>query len=244
MAIPHSIESRTVPFNDSWLPRIDTLMSINSSSIQLVWRPSFSLEDVDIDQLSGNFTVSLYVGTRNSVSNKAIVYDVSKLNTSDSITITGLVPDTVYHTCFDSEWYEQKSTIEDNTHRAIPPPKCRLLRTYTTDGTTLNSVPSIGSYSWEQTMTNTGAKAITISASVSSELPYKKRIITVTLSSKMQTKEIETPLESIQFLFDQLDSNSTSYSILVIFSLIDDTNTRTVSNATSGLIYIGGNNGQ
>ncbi|CAF3215203.1 unnamed protein product [Rotaria sp. Silwood2] len=111
---------------------INTLMSINSSSIQLMWRPSSSLQGIDINQLSGNFTVSLYVGTRNNVSNKAVVYDVSKLNTSDSITITGLAPDTVYHTCFDSKWYDQNSTAEDNALRAFPPPKCRLLRTYAT----------------------------------------------------------------------------------------------------------------
>ncbi|CAF4941115.1 unnamed protein product [Rotaria sp. Silwood1] len=130
--VPHLIESRAVPLNDSWLPGINTLMSINSSSIQLVWRPSFSLQGVDIDQLSGNFTVSLYVGTRNNVSNKAVVYDVSKLNTSDSITITGLAPDTVYDACFDSKWCDQNSTAKDSAVRGIPPPKCRLLRTYAT----------------------------------------------------------------------------------------------------------------
>ncbi|CAF3140881.1 unnamed protein product [Rotaria socialis] len=218
-------------------------MSINSSAIQLVWRPSSSLESVDIDQFSGNFTVSLYVGARMHVFNKIVVYDVSKLNTTDSITIAGLAPDTVYHACFDSEWYEQNSTMKDDARRAFPPAKCRLLRTYATDETTLNAVPSVGTYSWKQTVTNTGAKAISINASVSSELPYKKRSISVELNSQIQNKEIEAPLENIQFLFDQLDSNSKSYSILVMFHLNDENNTRSVSNAITGLVSIDNNNG-
>ncbi|CAF1399019.1 unnamed protein product [Rotaria magnacalcarata] len=107
LAILHSTKCNNLPFDDDMLPQIYTLMSINSSAIQLVWRPSSSLESVDIDQFSGNFTVSLYVGTRMHVFNKIVVYDVSKLNTTDLITIAELSPDTVYHACFDSEWYEQ-----------------------------------------------------------------------------------------------------------------------------------------
>ncbi len=112
-----------------------------------------------------------------------------------------------------------------------------------TDETTLNSIPSIGSYSWEQTATNTGAKVITINASVSSELPYKKRAITVSLGSQIQTKKIETPLEDIQFLFDQLDSNSKSYPILITFTLSDENNTQTILNSTTGTVNIHENNG-
>jgi hypothetical protein len=112
-----------------------------------------------------------------------------------------------------------------------------------TDETTLNSIPSIGSCSWEQTATNSGAKSITINASVSSELPYKKRAISVNLGSQTQMKEIETPLEDIQFIFDQLDSNSKSYPILVTFTLTDENNPQTISNATTGTVNIHQNNG-
>jgi hypothetical protein len=132
LAIPYSTKCDTIPFDDDMLPQILTLMSINSSSIQLVWRPSSSLANIDIDQLSGNFTVSLYVGTRIHVFNKVVVYDANKLNTTDSITIAGLAPDTIYHACFGSKWYEQNSTFEDDPRRAIRPHPCRLLRTYAT----------------------------------------------------------------------------------------------------------------
>jgi len=132
LAVPYSSKCHTIPFDGDMLPQILTLMSINSSSIQLVWRPSSSLENIDIDQLSGKFTVSLYVGTRIYVFNKVVIYEASKLNTTDSITITGLVPDTIYHTCFGSKWYEQNSTIEVYPRRVIPPNPCRLLRTYAT----------------------------------------------------------------------------------------------------------------
>lgn len=125
----HSTKNHTIPFDNNWLPVIDTLESLNSSSIKLVWRPSPSLGGVDIDELSGNFTVSLYVASQ-EMFEKVIVYNADKLNTTDSITIAELTPDTAYQSCLRTKWYEQNDTIEVDSPRIFPAPKCRLLRTY------------------------------------------------------------------------------------------------------------------
>lgn len=132
LVILHSTKAETVPFNNTWLPVVKTITSINSSSIQLVWQSSPFLNGVDIDKLNGTFSVNLYVGGRTDVFNKIVSYDADRLNTSDSITITELTPDTVYHSCLDTKWDESNETIADNSQRIIPPPSCRLVRTFTT----------------------------------------------------------------------------------------------------------------
>jgi hypothetical protein len=111
------------------------------------------------------------------------------------------------------------------------------------DEKTQNPVPSIGSVSWNYTITDTGAINITIDASVSSELPYKKRYISAELDSKMQEKTIEKPFENVQFVFDQLDSKVTHYSLMVQFKLISETVERDVDNVTLATINIRQNNG-
>lgn len=128
----HTTKIEAVPFNDTWLPLVKILTSINSSSIQLVWQPSLSLDGVDIDKLNGTFTVTLYVGGRLGESSSTTIYDIDKLNSTGVITIAELTPDTVYHACFRTKWHAPNTTIETKAYRVIPPPSCQLLRTFAT----------------------------------------------------------------------------------------------------------------
>lgn len=82
-----------------------------------------------------------------------------------------------------------------------------------------------------------------VNTSVSSELPYKQRIIEATLNSKTEVRVIESPVENTGFFFDQLKQDVTSYPLLLIFVLSDNTGTRTCSNITSATINIHHNNG-
>lgn len=118
-----------------------------------------------------------------------------------------------------------------------------IVSLHLTDEKTINPVPSIGNYSWKQIVTNTGTKGIAINASVSSELPYKKRYITAELVSKVQTKVIETPLENVDFLFDELDPNSKYYQMLLIFTLTGENDTEPISNVTTAVLNVDSNNG-
>ena len=106
------------------------------------------------------------------------------------------------------------------------------------DEKTLNPIPSIGTASWDYTVTNTGAINITIYASVSSELPFKKRYIRAELDKNVQEKTIETPLENVQFVYDQLESTVTYYPLMMYFTLIDETGKSSVSNVTTDSINI------
>lgn len=133
LAAVYSADNYSASFDDRWLPIVRNLASINSSSVQLVWGPSGLINDVDIDKLSGNFSISLYVDNGRQMFNEVVFYKADKLNLTDSITVAELTPDTVYQACLTAKWYGEKDTIELDSLRYIPPPPCRLVRTYMTD---------------------------------------------------------------------------------------------------------------
>ena len=130
MAAVYSVDNYNASFDDRWLPIVRNLASINSSSVQLVWGPSGLINDVDIDKLYGNFSVSLYVDNGRQMFNEVVFYKANQLNLTDSITVAGLTSDTVYQACLTAKWYGENDTIELDSLRYIPPPPCRLVRTY------------------------------------------------------------------------------------------------------------------
>ncbi|CAF1355300.1 unnamed protein product [Rotaria sordida] len=91
------------------------------------------------------------------------------------------------------------------------------------DQTTLNPVPRFDEYSWKETKTNNGTSAIIVNASISSELPYEKRNITVKLGTNIQSKVFNVPLESVTFAFDGLDPEPKEYPLQITFMLVDYT---------------------
>ena len=101
------------------------------------------------------------------------------------------------------------------------------------DQTTLNPVPQFGEYSWKQQTGNNGTLTIVINASISSELPYAKRNITVALGSQVQSQEFTIPLEFVVFEFGGLDSKNKTYPLVLDFSLIESTTTVSVFTATN-----------
>jgi hypothetical protein len=131
LAAAYSVDNRNTSFDTRWLPIVRSLTSINSSSVELVWGPSGLIKDVDIDKLSGNFSVNLYVGNGIQTLNAEVFYKANRLNSTDSIIIVGLDSDTVYHACLSAKWYGENDTIKVDSLRYIPPPPCRLVRTYT-----------------------------------------------------------------------------------------------------------------
>ena len=131
-AAVYSADKYSASFDDRWLPIVRNLASINSSSVQLVWGPSDLINDVDIDKVSGNFSVSLYVDNGRQMFNEVVFYKANKLNLTDSITVAELTPDTAYQACLTAKWYGENDTIELDSLRYIPPPPCRLVRTYMT----------------------------------------------------------------------------------------------------------------
>ncbi|CAF0996202.1 unnamed protein product [Rotaria sordida] len=91
------------------------------------------------------------------------------------------------------------------------------------DQTTLNPVPRFDEYTWKETKTNNGTSAIIVNASISSELPYEKRNITVKLGTNIQSKVFNVPLESVTFAFDGLDPEPKEYPLKITFMLVDYT---------------------
>ena len=98
------------------------------------------------------------------------------------------------------------------------------------DETKLNPIPPIGEYTWKQTMTSDGKIAVVVNASISLELPFTKRNITVTFGSENQSEILDLHTESVVFRFDQIDSKPKDYLLKVVFTTIDDIDTPTVSN--------------
>lgn len=122
--------SEAIPFTVDMLPIIDWLPSINSSSIQLLSRPSPSITGIDLNQFSGTFTVGLYAGIRLYVITKTELYPMDKLNATHQIGVFNLKPDTVYHICFQSKWHKEKTIIDGFSLDGLYRRECRLLRTY------------------------------------------------------------------------------------------------------------------
>lgn len=83
-------------------------------------------------------------------------------------------------------------------------------------------MPPFGEYTWRQTVTNAGTLAIIINASISSELPYTKRNITVKLGSEIQSRIFDIPLKSVEFEFDGLDLKPQDYPFLISYKLFND----------------------
>lgn len=100
------------------------------------------------------------------------------------------------------------------------------------DGTKLNPIPPIGNYTWKQIMTNTGGIAVVVNASLSLELPFARRNITVVFGSENQSAILDLSTEYAVFQFDQIDSRPEGYLLKVIFTTIDDIATPTFSKYT------------
>ena len=90
------------------------------------------------------------------------------------------------------------------------------------DQTTLNPVPIFGEYEWKEIVTNTGKLAIIVNASISLELPYDSRQITVTLGSESKSQTLDPSIEFVEFQFDLVGQMPKDYPLSVTFMAVDD----------------------
>lgn len=90
------------------------------------------------------------------------------------------------------------------------------------DDTTINPVPVFGEYTWTQIMTSNSTLGIVVNASASSDLPFVKLNITVTLDSEGQSQVFNMPMEWANFTFDGLDLEPKDYLLSINFTSIDN----------------------
>ena len=91
------------------------------------------------------------------------------------------------------------------------------------DGTRLNPIPPVGEYKWNQTVKSAGKLAVVVNASISLELPYITRNITVTFGSENQSYALNSLTEFAVFYFDQIDREARDYLLTVAFTVVEET---------------------
>lgn len=102
------------------------------------------------------------------------------------------------------------------------------------DQTTLNPLPIFGEYKWKQIVTSTGTSAVIVNASISPELPYEDRQISVTFGSENKHQTFDPSIEFVEFEFDLTDSIPKDYLLTVIFTAFDDTHVPTMGRIVVG----------
>lgn len=93
-----------------------------------------------------------------------------------------------------------------------------------------------------QSIDNVGRLTIMVNTSISSDLPFEKRNITVQLASQTQLQTVMVPNETAQFSFGYLNSIVANYSLSVSFLLWGSYPNTTMMN-TSSIIITTSNNG-
>ena len=93
------------------------------------------------------------------------------------------------------------------------------------DQTTLNPVPPVGKYNWKQIVNSAGKTAVLVNTSISSELPYTQRNVTVTFGSQNQSYALNSSTEIAVFQFNQIDSQPRDYLLRVAFAVLEETGT-------------------
>ena len=85
---------------------------------------------------------------------------------------------------------------------------------------TLNPIPGDGEYNWKQIVTSAGKTGVLVNASISLELPYTQRNITVFFDSQNQSYALNSTTEFVLFQFDQIDSQTRDYTLKVVFTVV------------------------
>ena len=96
----------TIPLTTDMLPTVDNYTSINSSSIEVHWHPSPKLHGINLTQLSGTLTMTVYANARLYVNNATMNYPLTQLNETGQIVSVGLKSDTVHSVWFQSKWQD------------------------------------------------------------------------------------------------------------------------------------------
>lgn len=124
-------DEETIPFTVDMLPVSTNLTSFNSSSIVGFWKPSPSIEGINISQLEGSFSAGVSAYSRKQVTSLCRIQHMDKLNETGELTFDKLLPDTVYQICFQSQWYPPQTTIVCFQPNDMYYRNCQLIRTYT-----------------------------------------------------------------------------------------------------------------
>ncbi len=90
------------------------------------------------------------------------------------------------------------------------------------DQATLNPVSRHGEYKWKQIDTDAGTLAILVNASISSQLPYTERNLTLKLNSDTQNQILDPSSDFIEFKFNLTDPKRTDYLLTVIFKTYEN----------------------
>ncbi len=86
-------------------------------------------------------------------------------------------------------------------------------------------MPRHGEYKWKQIDTDAGTLAILVNASISSQLPYNERNITLKLDSDTQNQILDPSSDFIEFKFNLTDPKRTDYLLTVIFKTYENITT-------------------
>lgn len=224
----------TIPFTVDMLPILVNITSVNSTSIGGFWKPSPSIEGINLTELEGLFSAGIYVLGRRFTSGSCTIKGVVDLNETGEYVFDELEADTVYQVCYHTEWYAPHEMMACFQPKGLYYRHCQLFRTYTKDDTTLNPVPVFGEYTWMQIMTSANTLAIVVNTSVSSELPYYTLNITVTLGSEKQSQLLNMSLGWANFTFDGFDLEPKDYPLSITYTSID-TSTENLRSATNTL---------
>ena len=71
-----------------------------------------------------------YAGTRSTSISSIIINEMFRLNETNQEILTGFDPDTIYHACYESKWYETNATIDPFNFDGLYRQQCQLVRTY------------------------------------------------------------------------------------------------------------------
>ena len=124
-------KEEAIEFTVDMLSILTNFTVINSTAIEAFWHPSPSIVGINLTQLTGVFTNSLYAGNEMITVSTTTYSDMYRLNETDSALVYGLNPDTVYQVCSYNKWHKETPTIPTFNNDGLYRHECRLLRTYT-----------------------------------------------------------------------------------------------------------------
>lgn len=132
LSIFNPLRAQTPIFQARWLPIIGNLTAINASVIQLVWRSASDLSGFNLAEQTGVFAVLMSTSYQMPSPSSLTVYELDRLNSSDTLTLSGFKPDTIYNVCFKSRWFPPNITIDMSAPYGTQISICKLVRTYAT----------------------------------------------------------------------------------------------------------------
>ena len=114
-----------IDFNSTMFPDLDPYVPINSSAIQISWKPSPTIANIDLTQLTGTYNISVYVGYRPMTYGINIPFSMTQLNETGKTILTGLQANTIYTIRSQKAW-QDNGIMNSYITSSFP----KLVRTY------------------------------------------------------------------------------------------------------------------